>query len=407
MSVSIDNAINIITKLDVKLKTEIIAIEDILHRFSAEKIFAKSSLPKYESSAMDGYAIFSQDYEKELLLTDTVLAGDNFKKPLERGTCIKIMTGAKVPENANAVIPKEDVEILENKKIKIKKFFRTFQNIKHEAEDIKKGQLLVDKGEEFNFAQITLLASQGITHIKVYKKPNFVAFASGEELKLPSDLTADYQIYNSNTNTFLAIAKEAHCNIRFIGQARDSIQSIQNLISNCKNADFMVTSGGISVGDADFTKESFESFDFEKIIEKIDVTPGRPTILGKLENTFVLNLPGNPLAGTLVLNIFGRILIQKLAGSKKIYPNYILGKMKNSLKLNKGRHTIIPGLFDGEYFTHSDKRFPGMVSVLSNCNSLIILDKSVNKLKKDSIIKILPINWNFYSEIKKDILTYE
>ena len=407
MAISVQNAIDIISKINFNPNFEILPIENAISRISAEEIFATSFLPKFNNSAMDGYAIIYEDKENDLKIIDTIFAGDNNNRLIEKNSCIKIMTGAKIPDNTTAIIPKEDTEELTDNKIKIIKNVKKFQHIRYIGEDIKKDNLLIDIGEEINFSKITLLASQGFSHIKVYKKPKVVVFASGEELKLHYEKIEDYQIYNSNTPTFISRAKELGCDVTFIGQAKDSIESICKLINNSLDADLIITSGGVSVGDADFTREAFNKLNFETIFDGIKIKPGKPTIFGKIKDSYILNLPGNPLASALIFELFGKSIIQKLLGTNQIYQSFIYGKLQNDFKTKKGRITIIPGFFDGEYFEISENRSPGMVSTLSKCNSMILMDDNVETLSKDSLVKILPINWKFFSDKKKDILTYE
>ena len=407
MAISVQNAIDIISKISFNPNFEILPIENAISRISAEEIFATSFLPKFNNSAMDGYAIIYEDKENDLKIIDTIFAGDNNNRLIEKNSCIKIMTGAKIPDNTTAIIPKEDTEELTDNKIKIIKNVKKFQHIRYIGEDIKKDNLLIDIGEEINFSKITLLASQGFSHIKVYKKPKIVVFASGEELKLHYEKIEDYQIYNSNTPTFISRAKELGCDVTFIGQAKDNIESICELINNSLDADLIITSGGVSVGDADFTREAFNKLNFETIFDRIKIKPGKPTIFGKIKDSYILNLPGNPLASALIFELFGKSIIQKLLGSNQIYQSFIYGKLQNDFKTKKGRITIIPGFFDGEYFEISENRSPGMVSTLSKCNSMIVIDENVEVLSKDILVKILPINWKFFSNKKKDILTYE
>jgi molybdopterin molybdotransferase len=406
MAINVQTAVDIISNLTLSLNFEIIPIENATSRICAQDIFATSFLPKFNNSAMDGYAIIYEDKDNELNIIDTIFAGDNNNKLLEKNSCIKIMTGAKIPENTTAIIPKEDTKLNDNK-IKILKNVKEFQHIRYIGEDIQLDELLIAKGEELNFSKITLLASQGISHIKVYKKPKVVIFASGEELKLHYEKIESFQIYNSNTPTFISRTQELGCEVTFIGQAKDTIEAIKDLVNNSLDADLIITSGGVSVGDADFTKEAFYELGFEVLFDGINVKPGKPTVFGKIKNTYILNLPGNPLASALIFEMFGKILIQKFLGSKDIHQNFILGKIKDSFFTKKGKTTIIPGYFDGEFFEVSQKRSPGMVSILSSCNSMIIIDDEVETLKKDTLIKILPINWKFFSDIKKDFLTHE
>jgi len=405
MAISVDAAVDIISNIKHQQKFEIIPIEDAQNRICAKEIIATSSLPKFDNSAMDGYAIIYNDKNNELKVIDTIFAGDDNHTILEENTCVKIMTGARVPKNTTAIIPKEDIKITNDNNIKILENVKEFQHIRFIGEDIKTNEKLINIGDELNFAKITLLSSQGISHIEVFKKPKIVVFSSGEELKLHYEKIEDHQIYNSNTPTLISRMKELNCDVTFIGQAKDTIEDIKRLVLNSLDVDLIVTSGGVSVGDADFTRAAFNELNFETLIDGIMIKPGKPTIFGKINSTFILNLPGNPLASTLIFELFGKILIQKLLGSNKIYPAYIESKISQDFKTRKGRITIIPGIFDGESFSVSKKRSPGMVSILASCNSLIVLNDTVEYLAKDSKIKILPINWKFFSKEKKDFLS--
>ena len=407
MSISLEEAIDSVLNIQTNLNYEIIPIENAQNRIIAEDILAVTNLPKFNNSAMDGYAIIFEDYENELEIIDTIFAGDNNTTLLEKNKCIKIMTGARIPNNCTAIIPKENIEKLNNNNIKILQKVKEYQHIRFIGEDIKLNTILIKKGEELLFSQITLLASQGKTHIKVYKKPKVVVFSSGEELKLHYEKIEEYQIYNSNTPSLISRARELGCDVVFIGQAKDSIESIKELIKNSLDADLIITSGGVSVGDADFTKNAFNQLNFKTIFDSIAIKPGKPTVFGKIDKTFILNLPGNPLACSLVFEVIAKVLIQKLSGSNEVYLNFINSKLKSSFSLKKGRTTIIPGFFDGENFEMSEKRSPGMVSVLSSCNSMIIIDENVEQLSTSNLIKILPINWKFFTNKKKDFLTHE
>jgi len=405
MAVNVNEALDIINKNSSKTKFEIVPLENALGRICAQNLTAVHSLPKFDNSAMDGYAILFEDAGNVLKVEAKIFAGDNNNMTLEFGSCAKIMTGARIPSNSQAVVPQELVEIIDDKHIKVPQNIKKLQHIRFIGEDIKSGDSLIYDGVEINFSQITLLTSQGITHIKVYKKPKVVVFSSGEELKLHYEKVEDYQIYNSNTPSFLSRACELGCEVSFIGGARDSIESLVEFIKNSLDADLIITSGGVSVGEADFTREAFETLNYEPLFEGIKIKPGKPTIFGRINNTLVLNLPGNPLACSLIFEMFGKIIIQKLLGSNEIYHNSITTKISCNLHNKKGRVTLVPGFFDGEYFAPSSKLSPGMVSVLSRCNSFIALDEEIELLQSGDAVKVLPINWKFFSDKEKDYLT--
>ncbi len=407
MAILVKEALNLIEQHISNIGYEVVTIEQSVGRLSSEDIFTTHLMPRFNNSAMDGYGVKIGDISQEVEVIDTILAGSRKTTNIKDKQCIKIMTGARVPNSIEAIVPQELIKVLKNDLILLPDNINLSQHIRYIGEDIQKEECLIHIGDEINSAKITLLASQGITHIKVYKKPKVIVFASGEELKLHYDKSIEeYQLFNSNTPTLIARAKELGCDVTFVGMAKDSVDSLKELIINSLDANLIITSGGVSVGDADFTKEAFDELNMTTIFNGIVVKPGKPTILGKIGNTTILNLPGNPLASSLIFELFGKIVIQKLSGSKNIYHNIIKAKLSQDLKNKKGRITIIPGNFDGEFFKVSIKRSPGMVSVLSHCNSMIVLDENVEKLNENKKVNVLPINWKFFTKEEKDFLTY-
>ncbi len=402
MGICIKEALRRITSNITKVSYEIVPIENSQSRISAQEIYAKYSLPPFNNSAMDGYAVKLSDSTKKVKVIDSIFAGSSKQTQFTEGECVKIMTGARVPSCTQAVIPHELVEIVDDEYIILPENIKNNQHIRFLGEDIKKEEKILNDGDEINFATITMLSSQGITHVKVYRQPKISVFTSGEELKLHYESIEEYQIYNSNTPTLLARSKELGADVTFVGMAKDNIESLKEVISNSLYADLIITSGGVSVGEADFTKEAFEQFDMEILFDGITIKPGKPTVFGKIGNTYVLNLPGNPLAAALIFEIFGKIILQKLTGNKNIFHNTLVTKMGEDLNNKKGRTTLIPGFFDGEFFTPSEKRSPGMVGVLHKCNAIMILNKQNEKIEKNSTVKILPINWKFFTDEEKD-----
>jgi molybdopterin molybdotransferase len=349
---------------------------------------------------MDGYAVKISDASKCVEVKDTIFAGDNSNDSLSNGYAIKIMTGAKIPNGCEAIVPIENIK-------ECKDGILLPDNIKNEAhirkcgEDIKKDDLLLQTGDRLNAHQITLLASQGISHIKVFKKPRVALFASGAELKMHFENVTDYQLYNTNSPTLLSRAKELGCEVEFIGTAEDSIEDIKEHIKSASEADLIITSGGVSVGDADFTKEAFG--DYEIFFDKIEIKPGKPTTFAKLGKSLVLNLPGNPLACSLNFELFGKSIILALSGAKDKYIKTITAKMKENYIFKSGRRTLIPGTYDGEYFEPCKKFAPGMISPLANSNCFILTDEKNEKFLKDTNIKIISTVFDFYSDKRENL----
>lgn len=336
MAICIKEALRLILSNIKKVSFEVVPIENAGGRISAADVYAKYSLPNYNNSAMDGYGVKLSDGGKEVAVIDAIFAGSHKETDIQSGEVIKIMTGARVPQSVEAVVPIELIENIDEKTIKLPQDLKPNQHIRFIGEDVQKDDKLINDGDEINFATITLLASQGISHIKVYRTPKVSVFTSGEELKLHYEQIKEYQLYNSNTPTLLERVKELGADVTFTGMAHDSIASLQEMIENALYSDLIITTGGISVGEADFTKDAFESFDMEVIFNGINIKPGKPTVFGKIGSTYILNLPGNPLASALIFELFGTIIMQKLSGNSKVHHDYIETKMGEEFSNKKG-----------------------------------------------------------------------
>lgn len=231
----------------------------------------------------------------------------------------------------------------------------------------------------------------------MHKKPHVAIFASGSELKMHFEQVDSHQLYNTNTPTFYSRALELNCEVDFIGTATDSLEDIKEHIKSALDSDLIITSGGVSVGDADFTKEAFGAFGYDIFFDKVEIKPGKPTTVGKIGNTTILNLPGNPLAAALNFELIGCSIIHALSGDISKYLSTIKTKMKIDYKLKVGRRSLVPGYFDGETFNPCEKFAPGMVSPLANSNAYIMISENCSILNKGDEVKIIPTRFIFTS----------
>lgn len=396
MAVTVEEALDLIYK-NIKTKSlKILPLEQALDSVLAEDIIATHNLPPYDNSAMDGYAVKLADAGECVKVEHTIFAGDNSQQKLTKGCAIKIMTGARIPDGCECIVPVEDTSECADGVV-LPQELQASRHIRRAGEDIAKGESLLEKGQKLAAHHITLLASQGISHIKVYKKPRIALFASGNELKMHFEQVTEYQLYNTNTPTFIARAKELGCEVDFIGTAHDTLEDIQEHIKSALDSDLIITSGGVSVGDADFTKEAFDLFAYQNIFDKIEIKPGKPTSFGRIDDTFILNLPGNPLAAALNFELFAQSIILTLSGTKEKYLSAIETKMKNTYKFKPGRRTLLPGFFDGSSFEVCQKFAPGMVSPLAKSNAFIMVDESCKSLEAGMCVKVIPTRFGFYA----------
>ena len=404
MSVTVEKALELIYTNVSTTSLKILPIESALGFVLAEDIIATHNLPPFDNSAMDGYAVKVEDSGKSVTVTETIFAGDDFSGELHAGKAIKIMTGAKIPLGTQCIVPIEDTSTTKEG-ILLPENLTMSKHIRLAGEDIKKETPLLHRGDILNAHQITLLSSQGISHIKVHKRPRIALFASGNELKMHFEQVESYQLYNTNTPTLLARAEELGCEVEFIGTAQDTMMDIKEHIKSALECDLVITSGGVSVGDADFTKEAFGEFGYHILFDKIEIKPGKPTTFGKVGNTAILNLPGNPLAAALNFELFGQSIIYALSGAKKKFISTINAKMNSEYKLRAGRRTLVPGYFDGEFFTVCEHFAPGMVSPLAYANGFIMIDEKCGVLEENSTVKVISTKFSFVSNEHKSLVS--
>ncbi len=395
MAVTIFEALQLIENTVSSLSTEIIPIENALSRVCAKALKASIALPTFNNSAMDGYGLRGE--ADTYTIIGKILAGDSHSYELHEGECIKILTGAEVPDSVERIIPQENTEATDTT-VTVKKAVPIGANIRYRGEDIHEATLIVDKGDLITSAHIGLLASQGVTHIEVFRKVRVGVFASGSELKLHFEKLGKSQVYNSNTLYLLARSEEIGAETRFVGKSEDSIDSLKTLVEAALDCDVIITSGGVSVGEADYTKAAFAALGMETLFDKVQIKPGKPTTFGKIDNTAILNLPGNPLASALNFELFGKFLLHKISGQKAAYHATIETVTDKEIYSPRPVANIIPGFYNGHTFQPAEKFAPGMVNVLNHCNGMVIVDAKTDMIKEGEKVNFLPMRWDFLRE---------
>jgi len=402
MAISITNALDLIYKNVAPLSSEIIQIEDSLGRILADEYKSTFNLPRFDNSAMDGYAVKCVDSGQEVESHRVIYAGDNHQYKLKDAEAIRIMTGAAIPDGCEAIVPIEDI-VYRDDRVVLPDHISLHKHIRRAGEDMKIGSIYAKVGDEVTAYMVALFASQGITHISVVRRVRVAIFSTGDELRPHYEQIKPHQLYNSNAPMFLARAKELGCQVEYIGGSGDTLESLKLSILDALSADLIITSGGVSVGDKDFTKEAFAQLGMETIFSGVDIKPGKPTTVGKIEKSFVVNLPGNPLASMVNYEIFIKAIISKLSGISSYYHGSIDTRMRHDYHIKAGRYSVILGSFDGRYFTPLTSQSPGMVSPLSQADGMIIVEPTTTLLREGEIVKMITIRYKPNSELRSFI----
>jgi len=319
--------------------TEIISIFNAIGRVLSKDVICVKNLPSFNNSAMDGFAIKFEDAGKTLKINKVIFAGDKgekVKESLSSNECYKIMTGAKVPNDADTIIPIENCIDVTERNVTIPNDIKKGANLRLKGEEQKEGNVLFTKGEELTSSHITLLASQGITMIEVYKQISIAVLSTGNEIKEPWENADEEEIYNCNSFALVSQLKEKGFNATYSGVIPDDLEKSKEFIKNLKNFDVILTTGGISMGDADFVGEAFLQNGLEILFHGVNIKPGRPIMMGKMDKSVIVCLPGNPLTAMVNIYLFVIPMLRKIQGYKAFYHTILKAKNMSKFKLKKG-----------------------------------------------------------------------
>lgn len=376
-------------------KSETLPLESLLNRVLYREIKAPFSMPYFDNSAMDGYGIKLSDRGKSVHCVHKSMAGDE-SRGIGEGECIKIMTGAKVDSSIEAVVPIENI-LFEGEEICIPDEVKERANIRLKGEEFKENEVLIPSGEILDAGKLALLAALGITHATVFLKPLIHIIPTGSEVSAHYEKQSKTGVFDSSSHYFRHNPLSRMNVLEVVG---DDLEKLKESID--LSADLIITTGGVSKGDADLTPQAFEEEGYERIFSHIAIKPGKPFSFCIKEKLAVL-LTGNPLAAVFNYNLFVIPMIRKLAGVRAYYPSFKKALLLEDIKRKAGRGEVIPGVFDKEGFSPLKKRGSGMISVTAHSNAVILLDKGTWVLEKGSIVNV--ITFEDFSETFEDFIT--
>jgi molybdopterin molybdotransferase len=321
-----------------KIGNEEIILINAKNRILAKDINSKINLPPFNNSAVDGYAIHKNDLNKtqKLLSTQRIAAGDKLPINLKKGEVARIFTGACMPANCKTIIMQENVTV-KDKHIRINKIPTYGENCRLAGEDIAKGSKAFSQGDKINTTNINLIAAIGKHQVTVKKKLKIGYYTSGNELKKPTEKLCGSQINNSNHYSLHVLLDYAYLESKYLGILRDTKKFIiKSFLKNINKYDVLITTGGASVGEEDHLITIIQKLG-KIFFWKAAIKPGRPLAIGKIQNTFIICLPGNPVSVHLLYGMIVKPFLEFLCGAPLIQPRGIKATAMFSMKKKNKR----------------------------------------------------------------------
>ena len=386
------------TQVDKVTGIERIAIRDALDRVLAETIAAPLDVPPHRNSAMDGYALRADDLPESGEVTLTVIgksfAGTPFTNTVNHGQCVRIMTGAVVPDGADTVVMQEQVR-LDHDQIILIPGHRQGQNIRYPGEDMKRGDDVLTSGRLLNAADIGLLASLGIAEVSVVRKPRVVFFSTGDELKGIGETLNEGEIYDSNRYTLHALLSKMNVEMIDQGVIPDDHNAIRDAFRNAAElGDMVITSGGVSVGEADFIKQTLDELG-EVGFWKIAMKPGKPLAFGQLGKAWFFGLPGNPVSVMATFTLFVRPALQIMKGSEMESPLSLQATLDTDIQKTPGRRDYQRGILTNDadsrlVVTTTGLQGSHVLSSMSKANCFIVIPRESGSVAKGEKVEVIP-----------------
>lgn len=399
--ISLDDALSLISSGIQPIDgVNVVAIHEALGRVLAKDVFSPINLPFDRNSAMDGYALIGSDIAIDgpftLKLAGIAWAGKPFEGKVESGNCVRIFTGAVVPDGADSVVMQEQARA-DGDAISFPAGIRPYENIRQAGEEIQQNGLLCAKGKKLNPADIGLLVSAGIDCVPVYPILNIAIFSTGDELTLLNQALTPGKIYDSNRFVLNDLLIDPRYDCVDMGIYADDKRLLKNRIKRMSQVnDVIVSTGGASVGDADYIKEVLAKLG-EVTIWKIAVKPGKPLIFGKIGSCYYFGLPGNPVSMMMTFQQIVAPALNRLSGAAAYKPLRFSATCTTALKKSPGRQEFQRGILsqdsDGRFWVASTgHQGSHLLSSMSRANCYIILPAEVNGLTEGETVLVEPFS---------------
>ncbi|MEI6858604.1 MAG: bifunctional molybdopterin-guanine dinucleotide biosynthesis adaptor protein MobB/molybdopterin molybdotransferase MoeA, partial [Shewanella sp.] len=375
--------------------TELLELDDLSGRVLAEDAISPVDVPQNTNSAMDGFAFkFSEHRLERYTIVADVMAGHQYKGTLQGGEAVRIMTGAPLPSGADTIQAKE-LANEQDSKVSFSGEISLGQHVRLAGEDIAKGKTALAAHKRMQAPEQGMLASLGFGQLAVFRRPKVAVFSTGDEVCQPGKPLKQNCIYDSNRFTIKSMVRKLGCEVIDLGIIHDSEDALAEALQQAAvEADMVISSGGVSVGDADFIKLALNRVG-QINFWRINMRPGRPLAFGQVGDSLFFGLPGNPVAVMVSFIQFVQPALRKLAGEKGWQHSLVPAIADCKMRSRKGRTEFIRGVYhlsqDGKlHVTTTGAQGSGMLSSMVKGNCLIIMNEQDDQLNSGDTVYIQP-----------------
>ncbi|HZZ92833.1 MAG TPA: gephyrin-like molybdotransferase Glp [Usitatibacter sp.] len=377
-----------------------VPVRSALGRVLAEDVLSPVDVPAHRNSAMDGWAMRGADLQAdaETTLTEvgTAFAGRPFAGRLEPGQCVRIMTGGVVPTGADTVVMQERARA-SGQSVTFAPGQKTGQNVREAGEDLRVGSVALARGRIVRPADLGLIASLGLGEVAVRRPLRVAFFSTGDELKSIGTVLGEGEIYDSNRYTIYGMLQRLGCETLDMGVVRDDPQLLERAFEEAARvADVVITSGGVSVGEADFVKAMLDKLG-EVVFWKIAMKPGRPLAYGKIGGAHFFGLPGNPVSVMVTFYQFVRDALLVLSGADPVAPlptfsATCTGRLRKAPGRTEFQRGVLARAADGALTVKpTGEQGSGILKSMSEANCFIILSEATGNVEPGTVVEVQPL----------------
>jgi len=398
-SVYVDEALRIVIDALPQPLSEVVPIEESYGRILAQDCIAGENIPAFTNSAMDGYAVRSEDIAEAapgvtLRVTGEVKAARISDMPVvAAGTAVRIMTGAALPDGADAIVPVEDTEEdADSGTVRILRSVKKHDNVRFAGEDIRAGERILARGTKIGSAEAGILASLNMTRIKVYRSPRVAIISTGDEIVEVGEPAERGQIRNSNAFTLRGEVEKYGGIAEYLGIISDAREEMTEIFERALRADMVISTGGVSMGRYDLVKDILVERGVSIQFESVNMKPGKPTVFGRRGMVPVFSLPGNPVSSMVAFILFVRPALLKLAGAVRLRKPEVKALLEGDIIKKPGRREFVRGTFrihDGViHVTKTGAQGSGILSSMHRANCLIVLPEESHGARHGDVVTI-------------------